>query len=63
LNLAARHVLGGDKATCSLLDKRSRNGVDIEDTKRITTEEAEFLLREPVTTTIKRAKNCPDCAA
>jgi hypothetical protein len=50
--------------TCFLLDKRGRNGFDIEDTKGITAEEAEFLLGEPIQTLIERGRtNCPDCQA
>jgi hypothetical protein len=55
---------GSGMTTCFLLDKRGKNGFDIEDTKCITAEQVEFLLSEPITTLIERGrKNCPDCAA
>jgi hypothetical protein len=55
---------GSGMTTCFLLDKRARNGFDIEDTKCITAEQVEFLLSEPITALIQRGrKSCPDCAA
>ncbi len=42
--------------TCFLLDKRAKNGCDIEDTKCILAETVEALLGEPITTLIERGR-------
>jgi hypothetical protein len=55
---------GEGMTTSFLLDKRGKNGFDIEDTKCITAEQVTFLLSEPITTLIERGRrDCPDCAA